>query len=322
MYERTNTRKLILAGLFVALGLIIPYFTGHAFGVPGTILLPMHLPVLLCGLLCGPKLGALCGVVTPLLSSVLTGMPPMYPMLPVMMGELITYGFVSGFLRETLKKPVLLSQIGAMVAGRVVYGLIFAALVFANPVLRAPSVLVAVSTGLPGIVIQLLAITPIVLFVEKMWKQSVTPRVFEGEAFAEAKRLIAAPGTSVVMIRDGRIIHQADGRGVKPLLEAYENQPEVLNGSLVVDTLIGKAAAMILVLGGVHSVHGTTMSEAGAEYLKKRGIPLSYDRKIELISNREGTGVCPLERSVMELDDPKEGYEKLKETVCQLRKAQ
>ncbi|MBQ7376223.1 MAG: ECF transporter S component, partial [Clostridia bacterium] len=65
MVIKNKTHRLTLAGFFVALGIILPFALGHGMGVPGTLLLPMHLPVLLCGFLCGPTYGLLCGMILP-----------------------------------------------------------------------------------------------------------------------------------------------------------------------------------------------------------------------------------------------------------------
>lgn len=324
---RDTNRKLILAGLFVALGLIIPYFTGHAFGVPGTVLLPMHIPVLLCGLVCGPKLGALAGLLTPVLSSVLTGMPPAFPVLPMMAGELMTYGLVSGLIRTRFTRAVYPSLVGGMMAGRVVYGLIFAALVLGtNGAFQGASVFAAVSMGLPGIVLQLILIPPIVLGIERLLGMETNRKeqaelLFAGRAYEEAQDAIAKEGTSVVLIRNGEIIHRADGRGVSPLIAIYEEEPTLFKDVLVVDRLIGKAAAMILVKGGAKAAYANTMSKAGEAFLQKNGVQIQAGRVIDLISNRDNTGICPMERSVMHTEDPDEGYALLQETIQQLRKA-
>lgn len=322
---RNSTRRLILAGLFVALGLIIPYFTGHAFGIPGTVLLPMHIPVLLCGLICGPRLGALAGLLTPVLSSLLTGMPPVYPVLPMMAGELMVYGLVSGLIRTRITKAVYPPLVGGMIAGRVVYGLIFAALVLGTGgAFRGASVMTAVTVGLPGIVLQLLLIPPIVHGLERLLadpQSRTADDLFQGPAFSEAVEAIAKEGTSVVLIRNGEMIHTADGRGVRPLIEIYEEHPTLMKDSLVVDRLIGKAAAMLLVLGGVRAAYANTMSRAGADYLRANGVQLQAGRIIDLISNQDNTGICPMERSVLHTDDAEEGYHILKDTMQALRKA-
>ena len=81
------TKKLAYAALFLALCLVLPMLTGQIPQI-GSMLLPMHIPVLLCGLVCGWQYGAAVGFVAPLLRSVLFGMPPMYPVAIAMAFEL------------------------------------------------------------------------------------------------------------------------------------------------------------------------------------------------------------------------------------------
>ncbi len=61
------------------------------------MLLPMHIPVLLCGLICGWKYGILVGFILPLLRHTIFGMPILFPTGIAMAFELATYGFVIGF---------------------------------------------------------------------------------------------------------------------------------------------------------------------------------------------------------------------------------
>ena len=48
--------KLTLSAMFLAIGLVLPFFTGQIPQI-GNMLLPMHIPVLLCGLICGWQWG-------------------------------------------------------------------------------------------------------------------------------------------------------------------------------------------------------------------------------------------------------------------------
>lgn len=121
---KLSTPKMVLAGLFLALGLVLPFLTGQIPSV-GSRLLPMHIPVLLCGFVCGWPYGLLIGFVVPLLRSVLFGMPPMVPIASAMAFELATYGFLSGLLYQLLPKKqwsILLSLLVAMVGGRIIWG--------------------------------------------------------------------------------------------------------------------------------------------------------------------------------------------------------
>lgn len=314
---QTKTQKLTNAGMLIAIGLILPYATSHMFGIPGTVLLPMHIPVLLIGFLCGPLYGFLCGLIIPALSSALTGMPAAYPMLPIMLGELATYGLVSGLLYQKtshLRKrlaiyPVLLT---AMVCGRVVYGLIFSILMLAGGQLKALSVWGAIATGLPGIVIQLILIPSVVMALEHgMGRRKM-------DSLQSAINLIKEETATCVVMKDHKIIKTISGQGIAPVIDLYEQG--VLKDAFVADKIIGKAAAMIMVLGGVKEVYGKVMSRAGKEFLESRGVKVSYGQCIDMISNRAGNGICPMERTVMEIEEPAEALTALKETLATLRK--
>lgn len=159
-----------IAGFLLALGIILPYASAHGLGIPGTLLLPMHIPVLLCGFLCGPLYGTLCGMLLPLLNCLLTGMPSPFPMLPIMFFELTVYGLVSGllFAKTALGRKrfgIYIALPISMICGRIAYAAIFYILLLTVGNLKALAVTAAITTGLPGIVIQLLIIPPILLMV-------------------------------------------------------------------------------------------------------------------------------------------------------------
>ena len=92
-----NTRKMTLAALFMALGLVLPFLTGQVPAV-GKMLLPMHIPVLLCGFVCGWQYGLLVGCIVPIFRSMLFGMPIMMPTAVGMAFELGMYGLICGLL--------------------------------------------------------------------------------------------------------------------------------------------------------------------------------------------------------------------------------
>ncbi len=166
--SKFTLRNTIITSLFLAAGLVLPMFF-HTLGASGPIFLPMHIPVLICGLTLGWRYGALCGLILPLLSSVTTGMPPLYPMAVVMTFELTAYGLISGLLYEKFKKyyPAL---IGAMLCGRVANGVVMATLMGLGGNTYGLSAFVssAVVVALPGIVIQLIVVVPIAITLRKL----------------------------------------------------------------------------------------------------------------------------------------------------------
>lgn len=160
MNYRNNTKNIVISGLLVAIGIIVPSIF-HATGISGKVFLPMHIPVLVAGFLLSPIYALLVGVITPLLNSLLTGMPPAFPMAVIMMFELGIYGLVASLLYRKLKLPLIISLIVSMILGRVMAGLIVYVLTMAFsikfqsplPFIKAGAVL-----GLPGIVIQIILI--------------------------------------------------------------------------------------------------------------------------------------------------------------------
>ncbi|WP_322597248.1 ECF transporter S component [Acetivibrio straminisolvens] len=92
-----STKRLVLSGLFLALGLLIPFLTAQIPSL-GSRLLLMHIPVLLCGFICGWPYGLIIGLVLPVFRSMLFGMPPMFPTAVAMAFELAAYGLMTGLL--------------------------------------------------------------------------------------------------------------------------------------------------------------------------------------------------------------------------------
>ncbi|MEA3401933.1 MAG: ECF transporter S component [Armatimonadota bacterium] len=177
--EFARARELSLGGLFIALGVIIPMAV-HAVGGGriGPVLLPMYLPVLVCAMLVSPAIAAGVGLLTPLLSSGLTGMPPVLPTLPVMVVELVSMSVIASLLRRRLGLHPLAATVAALVSGRVVLGLTVALAVNLLPsgllasipeAMRhpLPYVLAATATAVPGLILQLVAVPALVIAVER-----------------------------------------------------------------------------------------------------------------------------------------------------------
>ncbi|MGM0641547.1 MAG: ECF transporter S component [Thermotogota bacterium] len=168
---KSKTQKMITAAILIALGVLLPQIF-HLIGGPnlGGILLPMHIPVLLTGFIVGPFYGIIAGLLTPVLSSLLTGMPPVSPpILFLMMFELPIYGLVAGFLFERKRANVFVSLIGAMILGRLSYGLgiIVLSKIFMLNIPAAIGVGSAFVSGLPGIALQIVLIPLTVKILEK-----------------------------------------------------------------------------------------------------------------------------------------------------------
>lgn len=312
----SKTKRLVTAALMLALGMILPYATAHGFGIQGTILLPMHIPVLLCGFFAGPLYGALCGLILPVLNSVCTGMPVLYPMGIIMTGELFAYGLVSGLLHKKSNykveyKHLYPTLVIAMICGRIVYGIVASALVFFSAKAMKLSVVTAVVQGLPGIVLQLVLIPTVVKYLSK----------FSANRYSEYDKavfLIKSGEKTCVTVKDNKITSAESPLGISHIIKLYDEG--MLKDSFVADTIIGKAAAMIFSYSGVKGCYGHVMSREAFEWLTQHNITAHYGTLTEMIQNRKGDGMCPMEQTVKEITDEVEAIEKLKAKVKELSK--
>ena len=169
--SRVRLQKMIVSALFLALSYVLPFLTGQIPEV-GSMLSPMHFPALLCGFFCGPLWGVAVGFIAPLFRSLTLGMPPLFPMATAMAFELATYGAVAGLFHKILPKKkgfVYVSLVLAMLLGRAVFGVAMAVcLGLSGGAYTLSAFLASAFTGaVPGIVLQLVLIPPLVMLLER-----------------------------------------------------------------------------------------------------------------------------------------------------------
>ena len=168
--NKAHIRNLTYAAICLALCLVLPFLTGQIPQI-GSALCPMHLPVLLAGFICGPWWAAAVGLVAPLLRHLIFGMPPILTAI-AMAFELLTYGIVSGLLYRLLPKKtgdIYLSLIGAMIVGRVVWGVVQVIILglSGSAFTWAAFWAGAIANAIPGIIVQLVLIPLLVMALKK-----------------------------------------------------------------------------------------------------------------------------------------------------------
>lgn len=175
MSSKKNLKNMILAAMFLAFALVLPFLTGQIPQI-GNALCPMHIPVLLCGFFCGPWYGMAVGFIAPLLRFLIFGMPPLMPIGIAMCFELATYGLIAGVLYKLLPKKKLyiyVSLICAMLAGRVIWGAVRVVLygLGKSEFGWAAFMSGAFLNAIPGIIVQIVLIPILVMALEKYTRQ-------------------------------------------------------------------------------------------------------------------------------------------------------
>ena len=165
-------KKFVLTAMFIAIGFILPFFTGQIQSI-GNMLLPMHLPVLLCGLICGWQYGLVIGLILPIMRSLILTMPPLYPTAISMAFELAAYGFLIGFLYSHSKwqciRALYRCLIIAMIGGRFVLCIVQVILLGLGKNKFTLNAFITSSflNAIPGIILQLVLIPTVMLLLDR-----------------------------------------------------------------------------------------------------------------------------------------------------------
>ena len=167
-----QVKRITYSAMFLALVFVLPFMTGQIPQI-GSMLCPIHIPVLLCGFICGAPYGLLIGFLAPILRSLTLSMPPMFPTALCMAFELATYGFLAGFLMKRLplsKWSVYVSLILSMLAGRIVWGMMMFICMGLDVSKFGFTMFIAgaFTNAIPGILLQLILIPILVILIKKV----------------------------------------------------------------------------------------------------------------------------------------------------------
>ena len=170
MKTHKSVLKLTVSALCLALAYALPFLTGQIPEI-GSMLLPMHIPVLLCGFLCGWKWGLGVGFIAPLFRSLTLGMPPLFPTAFSMAFELATYGLICGIMHSILPKKkgyIYVSLLTSMIIGRIVWGIVMAICMFAggNAFTFNAFIIGAITNAIPGIAVQIVLVPILVMILD------------------------------------------------------------------------------------------------------------------------------------------------------------
>lgn len=312
MQIRNKTLRLTLAAVMLALTVLIPALF-HFFPLPdiGKYILPMHLPVFLCGIMCGPVLGLLVGLVAPVLSFFITSMPGILR-LPFMVLELGAYGLSIGIFYRLFRRSkdivrIYASLILSMITGRLIFLSALAVMVLGFHVkgLTLQIFAEAIIFGSVGMILQLILIPVLIQTSLRFYRRSCRDLLGDDNTF---------------VCKKGKRIHKSHKRGVAPMLELLQKDPDLLEGSQVVDKVIGRAAAFLLIKGKVSKLYTEVISKPALELLHADGtIDVSYGKCVDNIINRTGDDICPMEKATLQIADPQEAYEAIVETLHSLQ---
>lgn len=118
--------------------------------------------------------------------------------------------------------------------------------------------------------------------------------------------------------RDNKIFYCSNEIGVKPFVSKLNENINFYKDADIEDTVVGKAAACLYVLAKIKYVYAHTLSEPAKIYLENNNVSFKYDELVKEIRNRTNTDMCPLEKSVIHIENPVAAKIALENTIKEL----
>ena len=128
-----------------------------------------------------------------------------------------------------------------------------------------------------------------------------------------AKEKLLVNNHSLVVVKDYKVIHKSDEKGLAPILSCYQEDRSIFDGASIADKVIGKAAGLILIESNIKELYAELISDRAIEILDQANISYEYNKRVPEIRNRDNTGMCPMEELALDSSSADELVEKIKE---------
>lgn len=123
------------------------------------------------------------------------------------------------------------------------------------------------------------------------------------------KEILLKENHTIVILKKDASIITSDDRGVSPLIKLLNEDKLQLQDSIIADKVIGKAAALLMIYGGVKEVYTPIISSPAIKIFNINNVKINYDKEVDRIINRKGDGLCPMETLCLDINNPEEAFE-------------
>ncbi len=135
-----------------------------------------------------------------------------------------------------------------------------------------------------------------------------------------AKELLGKDDNVIAMVKNGKILFRSSKKGIQPFFDALEKHPrETFAGCSIADKIVGKAALMLAAYIGASEIYTLLASRHAVDTSLNLDLDLNTEHVVPYIINRSQDGMCPMEQRVLDIDDPEEAYEALKDKLYELK---
>ncbi len=128
-----------------------------------------------------------------------------------------------------------------------------------------------------------------------------------------AKALLGKEGIVFAIVKEGEILFTSHKKGVQSFFDALEQRKiEEYKECSIADRVIGKAALLLAAYLGAKEIFTPLASKHAIKAAFDIGLDLKIEKAVPYIINREKDGMCPMEKTVLNILDPGEAFEALK----------
>jgi hypothetical protein len=127
----------------------------------------------------------------------------------------------------------------------------------------------------------------------------------------KAREMLKSGSFGKCILYSSEIIHTSSGQGIKPMLEFLIAGLDV-RGFSAADTVAGRALALLLAYAGIKEIYADVMSHTAVSVFERHEIRYVYGELTDMIKNRAGDDLCPMEKAVFNINEPEEAFRILK----------
>jgi len=126
-------------------------------------------------------------------------------------------------------------------------------------------------------------------------------------------------GNSLMIYKNGELLFESDLGGIRPHLKSINKHGDALEGTIMVDKILGRAAAFLVVYSKAAEAITNIVSTPGKQVLEANHLKFSYLDEVPHIKMKNGEIYCPFESMVQGISDPIEAYTAIVEKMESFR---
>jgi hypothetical protein len=129
------------------------------------------------------------------------------------------------------------------------------------------------------------------------------------EAMEKYTTILDETGNALMIYRGNALIFSSSANGIRPHLEAIKLLgKDGLKGTVMVDKIVGRAAALLMIYSSPSEVYAGVITGAAKDLLEVNGIHVYSGEIVEAVKQKDGRIYCPFEAMVQGISDAEEAY--------------